>query len=102
EGVAILDFQRQPGAKADAPLSLDTRGLAIDEVGIRASKPGEAARAPFTTARFQMAAADAILGSRLTIDLTPDAAQVRIAYRTAPSASALQWLEPSLTAGMAQ
>ncbi len=39
------------------------------------------------------------LGSRLTITLTPEATQVRVAYRTAPSASALQWLDPSLTAG---
>jgi len=40
--------------------------------------------------------------SRLTVELTRDATQVRIAYRTAPSASALPWLEPSLTAGKAQ
>src|SRR5207248_7139940 len=95
-------FQRQPGAKAEAPLALDTRGLTIEQVGVRASQPGQAAPAPFAPARFQMAPADPILGSRLTVELTRDATQVRIAYRTAPSASALQWLEPSLTAGKAQ
>src|SRR5262249_40889317 len=31
KGVAILDFQRQPGVNPDAPLALDTRGLTIDE-----------------------------------------------------------------------
>src|SRR4029077_1665760 len=102
KGVAILDFQRQPGAKADAPLTLDTRGLTIEAVGVRASKPASAKPAPFATARFQLAPADPILGSRLTVDLAPDATQVRIAYRTAPSASALQWLDPSLTAGKAR
>ena len=35
----------------------------------------------------------------MTIELNPTATQVRIAYHTAPSASALQWLPPALTAG---
>ena len=33
--VAILDIQRQPGCPPDAPLVLDTRGLTIEEVGLR-------------------------------------------------------------------
>jgi aminopeptidase N len=96
KGVAILDFQRQAGAPADAPLALDTRGLTIDEVGIKAAPDR------FAPARFQLGPKDPILGARLTIELTPEATQVRIAYRTSPAASALQWLEPSLTAGKRQ
>ena len=96
KGIAVLAIQRQPGCPADAPLVLDTRGLTIEEVGIReqAVQP-----APFVPTRFQLAPADPILGSKLTIDLDPGTTQVRIAYHTAPSASALQWLPPALTAG---
>ncbi len=99
KGVAILDIQRQDGCPPDAPLVLDTRGLKIDEVSLRRLT---VMAAPFTPTRHQLGPADPILGSRLTIDLTPEATQVRIGYRTAPSASALQWLEPSLTAGKAR
>ena len=99
EGSAVLDFKRQPGCPADAPLILDTRGLTIEEVGLR--KMGRAAGA-FTPARFQLGPPDPILGSRLTIELTPSATQVRIAYRSGPKAGALQWLEPALTAGKAK
>src|SRR5450432_876544 len=35
KGVATLDIQKQPGCPADAPLVLDTRGLTIEEVGLR-------------------------------------------------------------------
>jgi aminopeptidase N len=97
KGVAILDFREQPRANSPAPLALDTRGMTIDEVGVRASKP-----VAFVPARFQLDPADPILGSRLTVALPPGATQVRIAYRTAPSASALQWLDASLTAGKAR
>jgi aminopeptidase N len=99
KGVAILDLQRQPGCPADAPLVLDTRGLEIEEVGLR---EGTATPGTFAETRFQLGPADSILGSRLAIDLTPAARQVRIGYRTAPAASALQWLEPALTAGRAK
>jgi leukotriene-A4 hydrolase len=99
-GVAILDLTRQPGCPADAPLVLDTRGLTIDQVGLRTRESnGESS---FVLTKFQLSPADKILGSRLAIDLVPTATQVRIAYRTTPSAGALQWLEPSLTAGKAQ
>jgi aminopeptidase N len=101
-GVAILDFQRQPGARAEAPLRLDTRGLTVEEVGIRATRSGSAPPARFRAARYRMDAADPILGARMTVDLDPDSSQVRIAYRTAPTAGALQWLEPALTAGKAR
>jgi aminopeptidase N len=99
EGVAILDIERQAGCPPDAQLALDTRGLTIKEVGLRklVFTPGA-----FDPARFQLGSADPILGSRLTIALNPDATQVRIAYRTSTEASALQWLDPSRTAGKAR
>jgi aminopeptidase N len=96
-GVAILDVERQPGVKDDVPLQLDTRGLTIENVGIRSSKSDPLRL--FNPARSQLGSDDRILGKRLTISLEPDTKQVRIEYRTAPSAGALQWLEPSLTAG---
>jgi len=96
KGVATLDIQKQPGCPADAPLVLDTRGLTIEAVGLRKQAVRPAA---FVPTRFELAPADPILGSKLTIDLNPTATQVRIAYHTAPSASALQWLTPALTAG---
>ncbi len=92
KGIAVLDIEKQPGCPANAPLVLDTRALTIEEVGIGSA-------GAFAPARFQLAPADPILGSKLTIELEPTATQVRIAYHTAPSASALQWLPPALTAG---
>jgi leukotriene-A4 hydrolase len=99
DGTATLDIVRQQGCPADAPLVLDSRGLAIGEVSLRQSN--STARA-FTRTTFKLDPADLILGSRLTIKLSPSADQVRIQYQTAPSAGALQWLEPSLTAGKAK
>jgi hypothetical protein len=96
-GFVVLDIQRQRDCPANTPLVLDTRDLTIEEVSLRTlsvSGPG-----PFRPAGFQKSASDEILGSKLTIGLTPDAMNVRVAFRTAPSASALKWLEPRLTAG---
>ncbi len=99
-GVAILDVERQPGVGDEVPLQLDTRDLTIVRVGTRPSKTD--LTKPFSPARFEVGPADKILGSRLSIPLQPGTQQVRIEYRTAPTASALQWLEPSLTAGKAR
>lgn len=96
-GVAILDFERQRGVGVDVPLMLDTRGLSVVAVGTRASRADPLG--PFAPAPIQLAPADPILGSRLSIKLPPDARQVRIEYRTSPTAGALQWLDPALTAG---
>jgi leukotriene-A4 hydrolase len=99
KGSAILDVKRQPGCPAGAPLKLDSRGLVIEEVGQRklVFAPG-----PFTPTRFQLGSADPIKGSALSIDLDDSSTQVRIAYHTAPTAQALQWLAPGLTAGKAK
>src|SRR5579884_2304841 len=83
---ATLDF-RQP-APAATPLDLDTRDLRIQEV---TNQDGQAVP-------FALAEPDPILGARLRLDLPAGTRAVHIDYRTAPDASALQWLEPGQTA----
>lgn len=96
KGTAVLDMVRQPGCPADAPLVLDSRGLKIEDVGVRHRETTPQA---FTPTTFHLDGLDPVLGSRLTIKVEPTADQVRIQYQTSPSAGVLQWLEPSLTAG---
>ncbi|MEW5741979.1 MAG: M1 family metallopeptidase [Myxococcota bacterium] len=76
-----------PAAEA-GPMDLDTRELTIDAV------TGSDGPLPFT-----LHPADPILGSRLEVQVPRGEAQVRIRYRTSPSASALQWLSPEMTLG---
>jgi leukotriene-A4 hydrolase len=83
EALLIL---RQPQA---GPLDLDTRELQIESV---TDGRGD-------SLEFEVAPADPILGSRLRIQLRSDTEQVRLRYRTAPTASALQWLAPTQTFG---
>ncbi len=73
------------------PLDLDTRELRIDAV--------ESGGQPLP---WTLAEAEPIVGSRLRVQLPKGADSVTIRYRTAPSASALQWLTPAQTAGGAQ
>ena len=73
-------------------LVLDTRDLRIDRVEV----PGE--RGAWRAVPFALGKRDPILGSPLTITLDGAHPEVRIAYRTAPAASGLQWLAPALTA----
>ncbi|MBS2014282.1 MAG: M1 family metallopeptidase [Deltaproteobacteria bacterium] len=70
-------------------LDLDTRGLAIDGV----YGPDGAPLA------HTLHEAEPILGRRLAIDVPRGATSVRVAYRTSPEASALQWLTPEQTLG---
>ncbi len=82
-------------------LILDTRELAISKIE---GGDGTGDWKPLT---FELAKADAILGSKLTIhmptaDKSGQVRQVRITYATSPTASGLQWLEPSMTEGKAQ
>ncbi len=85
--------------KADENLTtllLDTRDLEIQAV--------EAGRGGKTWAptEFQLNGATPFLGSALQITVPKGADQVRIAYRTRPEASGLQWLTPAQTAGRKQ
>ena len=85
EGTAHLSLER---ADNKAPLILDTRNLEIRSVNC-----GE------TAISFDQGVPDPILGSRLTIDLPPQADSVEIHYATRQEASGLQWLSPEQTAG---
>ncbi|MCX4246454.1 M1 family metallopeptidase [Paraliomyxa miuraensis] len=90
-----------------APLWLDTRDLDIEAVqtaprpaNLEESSPALARieGAAWTEAAWARGERDPILGQPLRIELPPQAELVRIAYRTSPQASGLQWLEPRQTA----
>jgi leukotriene-A4 hydrolase len=91
KGSSTLTIERaQAGADT---LKLDTQDLKI--IKAEASTDGTS----FTPAQFTLGAADKILGAPLTIQLPPQATEVRIEYETSPNASGVQWLEPAQTAG---
>ena len=77
-------------------LVLDTRELTIDKVE-GAGKDGQ-----WSPLQYTLAAADPLLGSKLAIQTPERNATVRIAYKTSPDASGLQWLAPSMTEGKQQ
>jgi aminopeptidase N len=77
-------------------LVLDTRDLTIQKVE-GAGKDGQ-----YEPLQYALAAADPLLGSKLTIDVPERNATVRVAYHSAPDASGLQWLAPSMTEGKQQ
>ncbi len=95
-GTAILDVARQPGAAPDAPLVLDTKGLAISAV---TSGSESGAGVPL---EFRLGKLDPVLGVPLNISLPASVKRVKIEYQTSPEASALQWLDPGRTAGKRQ
>lgn len=84
-GTATLDVQAAPNARE---IVLDSKGLEIASVTNAEGQP-----LPFT-----MGAGDADRGAPLAIQLN-GARQIRIAYKSAPDAEALQWLTPEQTAG---
>lgn len=83
---ATLHFH---AAAAGGPLDLDTRALDVSSVTDLSGAKLE----------WSLGAPDAILGSPLRITLPAGALGVRVEYRTASDASALQWLEPAQTHG---
>jgi leukotriene-A4 hydrolase len=74
---------------ANGALDLDTRGLSIESVTDGAGNPLE----------FELGAPEGFMGAKLTVRRTLPTDTVVVTYTTAPDASALQWLEPALTAG---
>ncbi len=76
----------------DAELVLDTRDLLLEAVHL-----GETTSGPL--ASYQLGAPDPVLGQALRIGVPAGTAAVQVAYRTAPTAAALQWLAPAQTAG---
>ncbi len=94
DGTATIDFERV--ASAATTLVLDTKDLSIRSVAtLNGSNPTN----PGTGNSYTLDDADPVLGSKLTIPLTDDTTQVRIAYSTSPTAEGLQWLSPAQTAG---
>jgi leukotriene-A4 hydrolase len=94
KGQATLTVQRTPDA---GDVVLDTKDLAIESVTDTAGHP----------LKYTLRDADPILGRALVVSLPAASAgpsgqamsEIRIRYATSPSASALQWLNPSQTAG---
>jgi aminopeptidase N len=88
-GRATLDVQRAPAA---TQIVLDTRDLTIESVTAADGAP----------MKFTLGNKDPILGQPLTIELAGNGNTIVVAYRTSPTAEALQWLGPSQTAGRKQ
>lgn len=91
DGTATLTLDRQ--ASGAHPLMLDTRDLEISKVETSADNRR------FRETRWQLGARDPILGAALTIRIPRGTSYVRVAYKTSPNASGLQWLTPAQTAG---
>ncbi|HET6582521.1 MAG TPA: leukotriene A4 hydrolase C-terminal domain-containing protein, partial [Nannocystaceae bacterium] len=89
EGDVVLELDR---IDRRAPLVLDTRDLAIEDV--RISDASES----WQPARWSLGATDRLLGTALEIGLAADTTRVRVRYRTGEHASGLQWLAPGQTA----
>lgn len=109
KGTATLLFRRMPGCSPGTPLDLDTRELTIERVTagpaddamkeVRFELGDDHGGQPRSEAEAKM---DRLLGARLRVFVPEEATRVRITYRTAPTASALQWLDPPRTAGRQQ
>src|SRR5687767_1323409 len=84
-GTATLTLQRNGSA---SEVVLDTKGLDIQRVA-----------AGDTGLKFALGTEDKILGRALTVDLPAGATEITVTYRTSPDAAALQWPQPSQTAG---
>ncbi|HET9196618.1 MAG TPA: M1 family metallopeptidase [Vicinamibacterales bacterium] len=84
-GTATLTLHRNASANQ---VVLDTKGLEIQRISGGGSD-----------LKFALGGEDRILGRPLTVDLPPNVSEITIAYRTSPEAGALQWLQPSQTAG---
>ena len=84
-GEALLTLREA----SSGPLDLDTRDLRIGAVETADKKP----------LRYELAAPERILGTRLRVHLPAGTRAIRVRYATSPEASALQWLGPSQTAG---
>jgi len=84
-GVATLKLDRA----ANGALDLDTRDLTVESVTDGAGNALD----------FALAPAEGFMGAKLTVRRGLPTDIVVIGYRTSPSASALQWLDPVLTAG---
>ena len=88
-GTATLDIVRRTAARE---IVLDRKGYDVQAVTDRAGRK----------LAFRFGPVDKELGTPFVITLRPDTKQIRVAYRSRPDASALQWLSPTQTAGKRQ
>lgn len=86
KGTAALTLETEANAKQ---VILDTRALDIQQVT-------DASGAPL---KYTLGQGDAMMGRPLTIELPQGAQKVIVHYQTTPQGTALQWLDPSQTAG---
>ncbi|MGY0634687.1 M1 family metallopeptidase [Luteimonas sp. A478] len=89
-GTASYTLEWKDGEATE--LLLDTRDLTIEQV------EGEAGSG-WQPLEFTLDDEDPVFGSRLIVQTPERPERVRVTYRTAPEASGLQWLEPSMTEG---
>lgn len=89
-GTATYTLEWKDGSATE--LALDTRTLTIEQVEAEAGSSWNALE-------FTLDDEDPVFGSRLTVQTPGQPERVRVTYRTAPEASGLQWLEPSMTEG---
>ncbi|MEW6126949.1 MAG: M1 family metallopeptidase [Acidobacteriota bacterium] len=86
-GKATLQIENKTNARE---LRLDTRDLTIQKVTLDKNE---------TETKFTLGDEMKFMGKPLTVDITPDTKEVNVYYNTAPTAAALQWLDPAQTAG---
>jgi leukotriene-A4 hydrolase len=84
-GTALLDIQAKPDSKE---IVLDSKGLEVSSIS-----DSDGSALPWA-----VGASDPERGAPLTVQLN-GARRIRIAYKSAPDAEALQWLTPEQTAG---
>jgi leukotriene-A4 hydrolase len=87
-GTAQLRIRNNKASK----LVLDTRDLTINRITLDDG----------TAANYRVGEAQGTFGAPLEIDIKPQTKSLTIEYATSPGAAALQWLEPSQTAGKKQ
>ncbi len=85
-GTATLAVEAAPSARE---IVLDTRDLTVQRVTDGSGR----------ALRFSLGSADAILGAPLTVELPQGTTTLVVQYESSPNAAALQWLDPSQTAG---
>lgn len=89
-GHVIFDFERKDPKVSE--LVLDTRDLTIIAASARLN-------GKWQKTGFKVEQPHPALGAALRITLPKDADQIKVQYRTSPTASGLQWLTPAQTAG---
>ncbi|MGY1530920.1 M1 family metallopeptidase [Luteimonas sp. A649] len=92
-GTATYTLDWRDGTATE--LVLDTRDLTIERV------EGEGEGGTWQPLEHALAGRDELLGSKLTIQAPARNEHIRVAYRTSPEASGLQWLDAAMTGGKA-